>query len=178
MGGRWSGAIGASTHSACSACGAGFYQPATGQASADNCIECGLGRYNSGLGVASCSQCPKGSWSHASGATSCNVCPDGTWTYIEGSLHADDCTPCGHANNCQPGATARVTVQIDGLHTNGLSSTQQADLKNVVAADIAVACGLADAASVWDVQGNHGLVSFADGGIEAWVEVPQNSYAN
>jgi len=71
-----------------------------------------------------------------------------------------------------------VTVQIDGLHTNGLSSTQQADLKNVVAADIAATCGLASADSVWDTEGHHGAVSFADNGIEAWVEVPQNSYAN
>jgi len=69
-------------------------------------------------------------------------------------------------------------MQIDGLDIISLSSTQQADLKSAFAADIAVACGLADAASVWDVQGNHGIVSFADNNIEAWVEVPQNSYAN
>merc|ERR1712151_414317 len=116
--------------------------------------------------------------SQSSGATSCNVCPDGTWTYIEGSLHADDCTPCGHANNCKAGATARITVQISGIDLSGLSGIQQAALKSAVAADIAATCGLASNASVWDAQGHHGSVSFAAKGIEAWVEVPQNSYAN
>merc|ERR1712151_419701 len=116
--------------------------------------------------------------SQSSGATSCNVCPDGTWTYIEGSLHAEDCTPCGHANNCKAGATARITVQISGIDLNGLSGIQQAALKSAVAADIAATCGLASNASVWDAQGHHGSVSFGANGIEAWVEGPQNSYAN
>lgn len=176
--GRWSDAIGANSASACTACGEGLYQPAVGQASQENCIACEPGSYNSGTGVARCTRCPKGTWSGSRGATSCNVCPDGAWTYIKGSLHADDCTRCLGANDCTPGATARLMVKIEGLDVAGLSESQLSALKQTYAAQIASTCNLPSSASVWDVTGENGTTSLAGGMIEAFVAVPPGSYAN
>lgn len=110
--------------------------------------------------------------------TSCNVCPDGTWTYIKGSLHADDCTSCGRANDCSPGATARVTVMIEGLNFAGLSGSQQRALQKAYADKIAATSNLPSSESVWDLLGDNGTTTFTDGMIEAFVAVPHGSYAN
>lgn len=176
--GTWSAASGASTSSACHPCGPGLYQPALGQASLSNCIECEPGSYNHGHGAARCTRCPKGTWGGARGATSCNVCPDGFWTYIKGSLHADDCTRCNRANNCNPGATARVTVEIEGLGFAALAESQRQALKSAFAAQIAATCNLPSNESVWDLLGGNGTTTITDGMVEAFLAVPQGSYAN
>jgi len=141
-------------------------------------IECEPGSYNSGLGAAKCTRCPKGTWSTSRGAMSCNVCPDGQWTYIQGSLHADDCTSCRGANDCSPGATARVTVTMEGLGFASLSESQQQALKKAYAAKIAATCNLPSNDSVWDLKGENGTITVTDDIVEAFLAVPEGSYAN
>lgn len=110
--------------------------------------------------------------------TACNICPDGTWTYIEGALRADDCAPCGRTNHCEAGATARLTVALEGLDLAELTGAQRDELKSTFAGTIAVECDFPGNESVWDLFGHNGTVSLAATSIEAFLAVPENSSAN
>jgi len=69
-------------------------------------------------------------------------------------------------------------MTIEGLDVAGLSESQLRVLKQAYAAQIASTCNLPSSVSVWDVTGENGTTSLAGGVVEAFVTVPQGSYAN
>jgi len=71
-----------------------------------------------------------------------------------------------------------VSVDVKGLYAGGWSAVQQNTLKNAYAAKIAEECSFSSSDSVWDLQGINGTVSFSGETFEAFVAVPQGSYAN
>jgi len=67
---------------------------------------------------------------------------------------------------------------VEGLGAGRLSAVQHNALKTAYAAKIAEECSFPSSDSVWDLQGNNGTVSFSGDAFEAFVAVPQGSYAN
>lgn len=69
-------------------------------------------------------------------------------------------------------------MKIEGLDLAGLPESQQMALKRAYAAKIAAACSLPSSDSVWDLMGDNGTTTFTEGLVEAFVAIPQGSYAN
>lgn len=71
-----------------------------------------------------------------------------------------------------------MTVMIEGLDFASLSEPQQQVLKKAYAAKIAATCNLPSNESVWDLLGENGTITVTDGIVEAFIAVPQGSFAN
>jgi len=67
---------------------------------------------------------------------------------------------------------------IEGLDFAGLSESQLHAVKKAYAAKIAATCNFPSSESVWDLLGENGTITITDGMVEAFVAVPQGSYAN
>lgn len=97
---------------ACLPCGAGLFNPSSGQTDG-SCQPCPRGEYAGSSGSATCTPCAPGSFMPAQGATACNLCDADTFNPDSGATKNRACTPCADGLSSGPGSSVCQDATAD-----------------------------------------------------------------
>ena len=74
------------------ACGSGYYQPATG---GSTCLSCASGYYNNRTAQSRCTACSSGTYANGTGRSKCDPCGMGYYQSLTGQKSCTTCPPLG-----------------------------------------------------------------------------------